>query len=270
MATCADLGLVGTLLFSPLAQSTQAPHLQLDEVLYLYGVESQVEQIPAQIRSQMDSYEGTQNPKAFEILKDVLPRAYAKDELMASLRESFYRQSEGLDLSPSLEWLRGPLAARISELEAEASRPEAWDEMQEYARESQDLDPESPRVQLFLELDKAASVTESGIRLLLEMAGATARGINRLAPEKGQFPDEVLASRIQGIEAQIRPFFRESTRLLLQFKFRTLEDEEIRQYLEFVRSSEGQWLQEAVIVSLVQALREAGDRAGYLIDERIK
>lgn len=270
MAICADLGLSATLLFSSLAQSTQAPHLQLDEVLDLYGIESQVEQIPAQIRNQMDSYKGIQNPEAFEILKNVLPRAYAKDERMASLRESFYRQAEGRDLSPSLKWLRGTLAARISELEAEASRPEAWEEIQKSTRESQDLAPESRRVQLFLELDEAASVTESGIRLLLEMAGATARLVNRLAPEKRQLPDEVLASRIRKIEAQIRPFVGESSRLLLQFKFRTLEDEEIYQYLEFVRSSEGQWLQEAIMVSLVQALREAGDRAGHLIDERIK
>ena len=269
MVIGADLGLLVTLVSFSL-QPVCAPNLQLDEVLFLYGVESQVEQIPEQIRSQLDSYEDARNAGVFEILQDVLPRAYAKENLMASVRSVFYREAEGRDLSPALEWLQSPLAVRIAQLEAEASRPEAWEEMRKFAGESQDLDPESPRLQLFLELDEAAGVTESGIRVLLEMARSTARGLNHLEPEGQQKSEETLASEIRQIESQVRPAFQESTPLLLRFKFRTLGDEEIRQYLEFVRSSEGQWLQEAVIVSLIQALREAGDRTGHLIDERIK
>ena len=245
--------------------------LQLDEVLFLYGLESQVSQIPAQIEEQMKSYDDGQDLEALRILKDVLPRAYGKDYLMASVRETFYREAEGRDLGPTLKWLRSPVATRIAELEAKAARPEALEEMMEFFQEYQSMDPDSPRVRLLSDLDEAAGVTESGVRLALEMARSTARGVNHLAPWGQQvFSEAGLEDRISQLEPQIRPALRESTQLLLYFKFRALKDEEIRQYLEFARSPDGQWLQEAVVNSLVQALRDAGDRTGRLIDERIQ
>ena len=245
--------------------------LQLDEVLFLYGLESQVSQIPAQIEEQMKSYDDGRDLDALRILKDVLPRAYGKDFLMASVRETFYREAEDRDLGPALKWLRSPVGTRIAELEAEAARPEALEEMMEFFQEYQSMDPDSPRVRLLSDLDEAAGVTESGVRLALEMARSTARGVNHLAPGGQQiFSEAGLEDRISQLEPQIRPALRESTQLLLYFKFRTLKDEEIRQYLEFIRSPDGQWLQEAVVNSLVQALRDAGDRTGRLIDERIQ
>ena len=190
---------------------------------------------------------------------------------MASVRETFYREAEDRDLGPALEWLRSPVGTRIAELEAEAARPEALEEMMEFFQEYQSMDPDSPRVRLLSDLDEAAGVTESGVRLALEMARSTARGVNHLAPRGQQaFSEAGLEDRINQLEPQIRPALRESTQLLLYFKFRTLKDEEIRQYLEFARSPDGQWLQEAVVNSLVQALRDAGDRTGRLIDERVQ
>ena len=246
-------------------------NLQLDEVLFLYGLESQVSQIPAQIEEQIKSYDDGQDLETFQILKEVLPRAYGKDYLMASVRKTFYREAEGRDLEPTLEWLRSPVGTRISEAEAEAARPEALEEMMEFFQEYQGMDPDSPRVRLLADLDEAAGVTESGVRLVLEMARSTARGVNHLAPRGQQvFSEQGLEDQISQLEPQIRPALRESTRLLLYFKFRTLKDEEIRQYLEFVRSPDGRWLQKAVMNSLVQALRDAGDRTGRLIDERIQ
>ncbi len=249
-----------------LAQSTR----QLDEVLSLYRVESQVSQIPAQIEEQIKSYEDGQDLETFRILKEVLPRAFGKDYLMASVRETFYREAEGYDVGAALEWLRSPAGARISKAEGAAARPEALQEMMEFIEEFQEMDPDSPRVRLLSDLDEAAGITESGIRLVLAMARSTARGVNHLVPQDQQVSKEGLEARISQLEPQIRPALQESTKLLLFFKFRALKDEEIRQYLEFARSPDGQWLQKAVVNSLVQALRDAGDRTGRLIEERIR
>ncbi len=243
---------------------------QIDEVLSLYGVESQVGQIPAQIQEQLKSYDDGRDAETLRILKDILPRAYGQDYLMASVRETFYREAQGRDLEPSLKWLRSPLGARISRAEAEAGRPEALEEMMEFFEEYQGIDADSPRVRLLSDLDKEAGVTESGVRLVLEMTRSTARGVNHLAPGGQPVSAEALEDQISQLKQQIRPLLRESTKLLLYFKFRSLSDDEIRQYLEFVRSSDGQWLQEAVLNSVVQALRDAGDRAGSLIDEQLQ
>ena len=155
---------------------------QLDEVLFLYGVESQVSQIPVQIQEQLKAYNDGRDAETMRILKEVLPRAYGKDYLMASVRETFYREARGRDLEPSLEWLRSPLGARISRAEAEAARPEALEEMMEFFEEYQGIDSDSPRVRLLSDLDEGAGVTESGVRLVLEMTRSTARGVNHLAP----------------------------------------------------------------------------------------
>ncbi len=246
------------------------PNSQLDEVLSLYGVESQVSQIPAQIEEQLKSYDDGRDVETMRILKDVLPRAYGKDYLMASVCETFYREARGRDLGPTLEWLRSPLGARISRAEAEAARPEALEEMMEFFEEYQGIDSDSPRVRLLSDLDEAAGVTESGVRLVLEMARSTARGVNHLAPGGQPATGDAMENKISQLKQQIRPLLRESTKLLLYFKFRSVSDDEIRQYLEFVRSPDGQWLQEAVLNSLLQALRDAGDRTGRIIDQQIQ
>ena len=256
-------------LFSGVPPPAQS-NTQLDEVLSLYGVESQVSQIPAQIEEHLKGYDDGRDVETMRIFKDVLPRAYGRDYLMASVRKTFYREAQGRDLEPSLEWLRSPLGVRISRAEAEAARPEVLEEMMEFFEEYQGIDSDSPRVRLLSDFDEAAGVTESGVRLALEMARSTARGVNHLAPGAQPASAEALEDQISQLRQQIRPLLRESTKLLLYFKFRGLNDEEIRQYLEFVRSSDGQWLQEAVLNSLVQALRDAGDRTGRLIDEEIQ
>ena len=243
---------------------------QLDEVLSLSGVESQVSQIPAQIEEQLKSYNDERDAENMRILKDVLPRAYGKDYLMASVRKTFYREAQGRDMEPSLEWLRSPVGAKVSRAEAEAARPEALEGMMEFFEEYQGIDSDSPRVRLLSDLDESAGVTESGVRLVLEMARSTARGVNHLAPGGGPASAEALEDQISQLKQQIRPLLRESTKLLLYFKFRSLSEEELRQYLEFVRSSDGQWLKEAVLNSVVQALCDAGDRTGRLIDEEIQ
>ena len=212
---------------------------QLDEVLFLYGVESQVSPIPVQIQEQLKAYNDGRDAETMRILKAVLPRAYGKDYLMASVRETFYREARGRDLEPSLEWLRSPLGARISRAEAEAARPEALEEMMEFFEEYQGIDSDSPRVRLLSDLDEGAGVTESGVRLVLEMTRSTARGVNHLAPAGQAASAEALEDEISQLKQQIRPLLRESTKLLLYFKFRSLSDDEIRQYLEFVRSSDG-------------------------------
>ena len=92
-------------------------------------------------------------------------------------------------------------------------------------------------------LEAAAQQTQP--RLAVEMARSTARGVNHLALWGQQvFSEAGLEDRLSQLEPQIRPALRESTQLLLYFKFGTLKDEEIRQYLEFVRSPDGQWLQD--------------------------
>ena len=139
-------------LFSAVLLPAQS-NRQLDEVLSLYGVESQVSQISGQIEDELKSYNYGWDVETMQILKDVLPRA--------SVRETFYREAQ-VEI-----WRR------------------VW--------------------------------SGFGARLARECLGP-------------------------------KP----------------------RQHLEFARTSDGQWLQKAVLNSVVRALRDAGDRTGRLIDEQLQ
>ena len=112
------------------------------QVLELYvesGMEKQVEELPPVIQSLFDrSVPG--DDQARKLPKEILsamrtsvPEAYAPEKLKKTILAELTGKLTDQDIKDTLQWLDSPIGKKCTQLEEEASTPEALAAMQEYA-----------------------------------------------------------------------------------------------------------------------------------------
>jgi hypothetical protein len=240
------------------ARSTPAT---ADEVLELSGVKPQLVTAPVKLAPEFKPRRSRLNVEDAAALEQILARTLAADRLYGQLRTEFRKRADAKKLAEVAEWLRSPLGRKITELEVTAGlEAEAAQRMLAFAPGGRGGPPPA-RVALVERIDWVAGVTDGTLEGMLAVARAMAMAVNRALPPDERQTSAQIERQIQQMRGQARARLAQSTIMFMLYEYRTLEDDELQQYADFLASDAGRWYSATMSKAMNRTVALAAQRA---------
>lgn len=163
----------------------------------------------------------------------------------------------GKDLDDTLAWIDSPLGRRITAAENEAAEPAALGGLDAYVKELEQRPPPKSRVGLIAELNRLTGAVEMTATIIEGIALATVLGINASLPAEKRAPLEVLRKQLAAAMPNTREQSAQMVTLYALYSYRTLPDEELSAYVNFVKTPGGTAYANAVLVAFKDSMLEA-------------
>ncbi len=242
----------------------QKTHLR--ELMELSGLQQQVDQVPAHALSFLKEEEERLPPDQYALMTRVFQETYDAEKLLSGVQDRIEKNFDSERASGALEWMRSPLARRISRLEEESSSPEALKQMQVLSEQLRTSPAPEPRLKLIRRLDKATRGTEMATDMVILNAWGVEIGLNALLPEKRRSgPDMLLRQAALAHDQMIREQ-KELMKVGFLYTYQTLTDSELERYVTFAESDAGQWCYRTIREAFKDVLSEAALNIGKGVD----
>ncbi len=249
-------------------QEKGAVRTKVDEVLQLYGVTEQVEQLPGMLLASLDQQQAQLGPEVYPALRNAFEFTFTSEKLYNRLATSFAEQAEQADeqqLSRTLVWLHSPLARKMTALELAANTLEAMEAIQQYGALIESQPPPQPRRALIERLDETVGATRLALDFQAVVLRALLKGSNSLLPKERQTTIERIDRQIIDMKLQLLGLIREQVQVSMLYTYRNVSEEELAEYLAYWGTEDGRWLNSATSRALLAAIGEASREAGTLI-----
>jgi hypothetical protein len=162
-----------------------------------------------------------------------------------------------------------PLAQKITNLEIKASSQDEFEEIKKFGDNLSSNPPQPQRLELIKKLDQATKGTELQLETILFTFKGMAKAVDTvLAPEKRLQEDE-LAKISENMRIKLEPILDSGVYVYSLYAYKTLNEEELKEYLNFWVSGDGKWFAQATNsafkFALSLAAQETADKfAGML------
>ncbi len=267
--------LISALLLPAIAAGQVPDARQLDRLYLKSGLADLVEQIPAGVQAGFaqafgQDASGHLSPQQHKIILSRIPMAYAPEDMRPGIIEVLAARLTAADVETVLVWLDSPLGRKCTALESAAAAPEALAAMQGFAEELQQSPPAPERVALLGELAEAVKAAENAVEVVMNTQLAVAAGMSAMLPREQQKPLEVIRNQLEQYRPQITAAMQNQTVLAFLYTYRSLSEDEIRQYLQFAKSEEGERYHAAASDGIEQVLTAGALKLGVMISEIIQ
>lgn len=223
------------------------------DFMALSGLDHQIQQMPRWYATLLDqvfaSIEmgGQRIPaKTKRIVRQTFLDALDADIMQKEVRHRLGRELPEQVVKPTVDWLRTDLGRRITALENEASSPESTIQQAAFAMQLQ-IEPPSPeRMQLTRRLEEATGSSDQAVEGWETVA--VALGIAMAAGMANARPDgkDILRERLAKLRPDMKVLLLQASLRHMLFTYRTLTDEQLRRYVEFLESETGRTLTKIV------------------------
>ncbi|WP_422134910.1 MULTISPECIES: DUF2059 domain-containing protein [unclassified Endozoicomonas] len=194
-------------------------------------------------------------PEVVSTVNQVVKVRYSPDLFKSSMEATLDEALSIGELLKLLDWYNSALGQKILRLEMEANDPRNAERMQAYIQEKLSTElPRTSRVRLIEELMETLDAVELGTELAASASVGAKRILHEVMPINDGLPlrpPEVLKAREKPI---IRKGMNDHMRYVYLYTYRSLPDSEIRDYLNFARSSAMQNFQRGQILAIARIL----------------
>lgn len=231
-----------------------------DEVLEMSGVKPQLAVAPVKIAAEFKPRRSL-NAEDAAALEQILARNFAADRLYGQIRSEFTRRADGKKLPEVALWLRSPLGQKITAVEVAAGvETDASQRMIAFAPGGRG-GPSPARVALMERIDWTAGVTDGALESTLAVARAMAMAINRALPPDERQTTAQVERQIQQLRGQSRAKLAQATVTYMLYQYRSLDDDELQQYADFLASDAGRWYTATMSKAMNRTVATAAQRA---------
>jgi Domain of unknown function (DUF4124) len=249
---------------TPAAPAAREPAARIgataDDVLEMSGVKPQLALAPVKIAGEFKP-RGSLNAEDATALEQILARNFAADRLYAQIRSEFKRRADGKKLPEVALWMRSPLGQKIIALEVAAGvETDAAQRMIAFAPGGRG-GPSPARVALMERIDWTAGVTDGALESTLAVARAMAMAINRALPPDERQTTAQIERQIQQLRGQSRAKLAQATITYMLYQYRSLEDDELQQYADFLAGDAGRWYTATMSKAMNRTVASAAQRA---------
>ena len=232
-----------------------------DEVLDLSSVRPQLAATPGRVAGEFKPRGARLNAEDTATLEQILARHFDADRLYGQVRAEFKRRAEARKLADVAEWLRSPLGQKITSLEI-AARAEADAAQRALAFVPGGRGgPPAARVALVERIDWTAGITDGSLESTLAVARAMALAVNRAVPPDERQTTAQIERQIQQLRGQARARLAQSTVAFMLYQYRSLDDDELQQYADFLGSDAGRWYMATMSKAMNRTVAVAAQRA---------
>jgi hypothetical protein len=239
------------------AERPRATPPLVDEMLALSRVTRQLAQLPDAVIEGFGPRPAQLDGGTVDTQRKILRESYRPDRLYPIVVAAVIERYDEGQARTVVQAFRTPLFRRLQVLEEVVVGPDAAARITAFSQQLVDNRPSVERQVLIRRLDTAMGATS----LQLEMLGATIQGLSGAMGAAAPSSEQVRGI-MAGVQEQGVVPVKNHVLLSLLFAYRTVGDDELRDYLAFWESSAGRWFVTTVSRGLVQAVAHAAETAG--------
>ena len=228
----------------------------LDDLLERSGLRVQLGGLSAGVRAQFLRGHRRLNGQDRVTIDQIVSKRFAPETLYARIRLDFLRNLESARLEKALAWYDSPLGKRVTGQELAAlvadGAPQAVADLEKNR-------PSSQRFDLLERLDAAGGASEATVDVTLAIVRSLTRAFQPGLPavaglSRAQLDQQLARARNRTLE-QIRRVCLVSMLLA----YRSLSDQELDEYVQFVESEAGRWYMSVMNSALLTAVDVAAE-----------
>ncbi|MEK7307940.1 MAG: hypothetical protein AAB089_02610 [Nitrospirota bacterium] len=240
----------------------------VEEILELSGFRKQIENFPSVVQAQLAESKNKlkpEKPEVFEIVSKTISESYKSETMYQVVSDNLIANFDMNYYTVLLNWLHSPLSKKMSQLEEQASTPQALQEMKEFAAKLQYAPPSKERVALVQALDEAVDGTNLTIEMITLANLQMFKAIEMVIPEAQRTKEDNWEEKFKStLRAQLEQPMKQNIRVSFLYIYRSVSDEELKAYIDFWDSDEGRWsnkiLSQAFLDAIVKVSREMGNK----------
>jgi hypothetical protein len=223
----------------------------LDELLERSGLRVQLESLAAGVRIQFLRGQGRINSQDRATIDRIASTNFDADIMYSRIKLEFERNLEAGKLADGLVWYRSPLGKRITALELMALAFEnGWDSAASIERKRASLQ----RIALVERLDAGGGASETTVDVTLSIVRSLTRAFQPVLPALARVSNAQLEDQIARVRSRTLEQIRGACLVSMLLAYRSLTDQELGDYVQFVESEAGQWYMSVMNSALLAAV----------------
>jgi|GEM_PF-2097075 len=213
--------------------------------------------------------------KALELsgIKEQIARMqpnFPESDIYASVLDYFRKHNEEASLAAVLKWIDSGLYRKILKLELEAQTPEGIKKAGDFFEKMGSIMEIKSRIDLIKELDRLFKTSDFQIELMKTSLKAYSESVNDLLiPEERLDKEESEKIAAEKIDKQ-KDALQAGIIKLMIYTYNQLTDEELREYIAFMKSAPAQWFNDcygkALIAALTESIKQNVARMAFIAD----
>jgi uncharacterized protein DUF2059 len=223
----------------------------LDELLERSGLRVQLESLSAGVRIQFLRGQGRISSQDRATIDRIASTNFDADAIYSRIKVEFERNLDAGKLADALAWYRSPLGKRITALELMALAFEnGWDSAVSIERKQ----ASQHRIALVERLDASGGASETTVDVTLSIVRSLTRAFQPVLPAAARVSNVQLDDQIARARSRTLEQIRGACLVGMLLAYRSLTDQELSEYVQFVESEAGQWYMSVMNSALLAAV----------------
>ena len=224
----------------------------VEQLMRVSNLDRQVDQFIQQFSSGAQSAAGS-NPELNDIFSQALA-GFDPQKAKRKIRTYYRKHLDNKTMEALVAWGNGPLGTRVREAEAAMSVTSMQD-VEQLLNDFEQNPPPAGRLALIRELDKAGRGTEMALQLVMDAASGAISAIPADTMDKKKARMEIDALMKEQREA-IEPQLRTQVQAGLAATYKSLSDNELREYIAFAKTEPAVKYTKATMGALSELTRD--------------
>ncbi|MGP4845092.1 DUF2059 domain-containing protein [Marinobacter sp. 1Y8] len=204
---------------------------------------------------------GQVEPIIADTIGGIVSRAFNTVDIRNQVVNNLDKGLSEPQLQSVQDWYDTKLGRRITSAEIAASKPAAWQDLQAQSGQLIDNSKGTDRETLFADFDKASRATESTVDTAIAVQMGLASAMSAMRGGNGPTFDQ-MKQQIESQRSTLRAAVEQQVYAAYLYTYRDFSTDEIRQYLDFLKTESGARYNKVVTDSIQKAVMKPIESVG--------
>jgi hypothetical protein len=237
----------------PVSADPPADEAMISELMELSGLTEQIPHLPQAYMTFVDQlFVGLERqrhpvPKRLQLqIRQSFITALKPERLDQDIRRRLVGSLSQDTTIATLAWLRSDLGKKITVLEVSTGSSERSLELATFVLQLQLEGPSPERLQLVRRVEEVVQGSELATESLETVALAVSAAVEAALAKDHQQGEEKIKTQLDSVRSNLNGMFQQARLLQVLFTYRTLTDEELNRYVEFLEAPTGREMTKVV------------------------